>query len=115
MKIEFESSIRSWFFVLSIRHQNCLDKSCWLQIPKTMLSSCRKLLYLSAGQTSTSLLMILWRYCKELKTYFGYFGHAWLHSPKMIVSTCRRLRCLLRCLQKLNFIIHLFLMILQFK
>ena len=41
--------------------------------------------------------MLLWRYCKDMQTYFGYFWHAWLHSPKMIVSTCRRLPCLSAC------------------
>ena len=86
-----------------------------LCIPKVILSSCRKSLCLSASKKSTSSPMLLWRYSKDVKTYFGYFGDAWSHSPKMIVSTCRRLRCLLQFLQKINFIIHFFLKILQFK
>ena len=52
---------------------------------------------LSAGKKSTSSPLLLWKYCKDMQTYFGYFGHAWLHSPKMIVSTCRRLRCVSTC------------------
>ena len=56
-----------------------------------------KLSCLSAGKKSTPSFMLLRRYCKDMQTYFGYFGHAWLHSPKMIVLTCRRLRCLSAC------------------
>ena len=41
--------------------------------------------------------MLLCRYCKDLKTYFGYFGHACFHSPKMIVSSWGRLRYLSAC------------------
>ena len=42
--------------------------------PKVILSSCRKLL--STDKQSTSSLMLLWRYCKDMHTSFGYFGHA---------------------------------------
>ena len=38
--------------------------------------------------------MLFWRYCKDMQTYFGYFGHVWLYITKIIVSTFRRLRCL---------------------
>ena len=82
----------------------------WLRTPKVILSSCKTLLSFSAGKKSTSFLMLLWRYCKDMQTYFRYFGHAWLHSPKMIVSTSMFI-----CMQKMNFIIHFFLKILQFK
>ena len=51
----------------------------------------------TAGKEWTSSPMLLWRYCKGMKTYFGCFGHAWLHSPKMIESPCRRLQCLSAC------------------
>ena len=44
-----------------------------------ILPSCRKSLCLSGGKSST------WRYCKDMQTYFGYFGHTWLHSAKMMV------------------------------
>ena len=66
-----------------------------------ILSSCRKLSGLYAGKKSTSSPMLLWRYCKDMQTYFGYFGHAWLHSPNVIVSPCRRLQCVSTC-KKLN-------------
>ena len=41
--------------------------------------------------------MLFWKYCKDMKTYFGYCRHTWLHKTKMIVLTCRRLRCLSVC------------------
>ena len=59
-----------------------------------ILLSCRKLLCLSAGKKSTSSTILLCRYCKDMQTYFGYFGHACSYSPKMIVSSCGRLRYL---------------------
>ena len=31
------------------------------------------------------------RCCKDVQTYFGYFGNAWLHTPQMIVWTCGKL------------------------
>ena len=46
-----------------------------LPTPRLILSSCRKLLDLSAGKKSTSFPMLLWGYCKDMKTYFGYFRH----------------------------------------
>ena len=73
----------------------------------------RKILCLSAAKKSTRSPMLLWRYCKDMQTYSGYFRHAWLHSPKMIVLTCRRPRCLSTWKNKL--IIHFFLKILRFK
>ena len=36
-----------------------------------------------------------WRYCKDMLTYFEYFGHAWLHTLKMIVS-------MFICMPKIN-------------
>ena len=62
-----------------------------------MLLSCRKLLCLSADKKSSSSTIPLRRYCKDMQTYFGYFGHACFHSPKMIVSSCERLRYLSAC------------------
>ena len=70
---------------------------CLAMQTKGILSSCRKLLCLSAGKKSTSPTMLFWRYCKDMQTYFGYFGYAWLPTTKMIVSTCRRLQCLSAC------------------
>ena len=68
-------------------------------------------LCLYAGKKSTSSPVLLWRYCKDMQTYFGYFRHNWSHLPKVIVSTSRRLQCM----QKINFIIYFFLKILHFK
>ena len=53
-----------------------------------ILSTCRKTLCLFAGKKSTSSPMLFWKHCKDMQTYFGYFGQTWLHTPKMIVSTC---------------------------
>ena len=41
--------------------------------------------------------MLFWRYFRDMKIYFGYFGHVWLRTPKMIVSPCRKLQCLSVC------------------
>ena len=65
--------------------------------PRVIPSSCQKLSRLSAGKKSNLLSMLFWRYCKNIQTYFGYFGHAWLHTSRMIVSNCRRLQCLSTC------------------
>ena len=78
-----------------------------------ILSTCRKPLCSFAGKKSTSSPMLYWRYCKDMQTYFGYFGHICMHTPKMI-STCTRLWCLSVC-KKTSFIIHFFLEILHFK
>ena len=58
------------------------------------ISTCRKLLCLSAGKKSTSSppMLAFLENGKDMQTYFGYFRHAWLHTPKVIVSACRRLR-----------------------
>ena len=55
--------------------------------------------------------MLLWRYCKDMQTYFGYFGHAWLHS--MIASPCTKDSKFICCMHKISFIIHFFLTALQ--
>ena len=48
-------------------HTNCL----------TLLSSCRELSHLSAGNRSTSAPMFFRRYCKDMQnSYFGHFGQA---------------------------------------
>ena len=60
--------------------QACYFRSFWLAwlcTPKVILSTCSKLLYLSAGKKSTSSTTFLWRYCsgdiaKAWKTYFRY-------------------------------------------
>ena len=67
--------------------------------------------YLEA-KNKTPSFMLLWRYCKDMQTYFEYFGQAWLYSPKMIVLTCD-FDIYLHA--KNNLIIHLFLKILWFK
>ena len=56
--------------------------------------------------------MLLWRYCKDMQSCFGYFGHAWLHLSKLIVSPHIKLRCLCVC-KIIKFIIHFFLTILH--
>ena len=65
--------------------------------PKLIVSIWRKLWCLFTGKKSTSSLMFFWKYCKEMQTYFGYFGHVWLSLLKMIVSTCRKHQCLSAC------------------
>ena len=69
----------------------------WGCTRKVMLSICREFLCLSAGKKSISQPMLFWRYCKDMQTYFGQFGHVWLYITKMLVSTFRRLRCLSAC------------------
>ena len=41
-----------------------------------ILPSRRKHLCLSAGKNSTLSPILLWKYCKDMQTYFGYSGHA---------------------------------------
>ena len=66
--------------------------NAWLNTLKVMLSTCRKLLCLSAGSKSTSSSTFFWRYCKDMQTsYFGHFGHAWLCTPTVILSTLQQL------------------------
>ena len=57
---------------------NLKKHSTFIRLPpsKVIISSCRKLLCLPTGKKSTSSPMLLWRYCKDRQTYFGYFGHA---------------------------------------
>ena len=64
-----------------------------------LLFSCRQ-------KKSASSIMLFWRYCKDMQTYFRYFRHSWSHTAKMIVLTCRILQCLSSCV---------FLEILHFK
>ena len=56
-----------------------------------------KLLCLSAGKKLSSSPTLLWRYCKDMQTYFEYFEHYWLETPKMKARTCRRLSCSSAC------------------
>ena len=65
------------------------------------------------------------RYCKDIAAcYFEYFENAWSCPSTMIVPLCRKLWCpkcwnqLVRnfdfiCMQKINYILHIFLEILQ--
>ena len=49
----------------------------WLHTIKVILSTCRKLVCLSAGKKSTSSPTFFWRYCKDMQIYnFGCFEHA---------------------------------------
>ena len=49
----------------------------WIHTPKVILSTCRKLLCLSARKKSTSSPTFFWGYCKDIQTsHFGYFRHA---------------------------------------
>ena len=41
--------------------------------------------------------LIFRRYCTDMHSYSGHFGHAWLCKPKLIVSTCRKLWHLSAC------------------
>ena len=73
-------------------------RHAWLHTLKLILSACRKISCLSAGQKLTSSSKLFWRYCKDMQTsYFGHFGHTWLDTPKMIVPPCRRVQCLSAC------------------
>ena len=74
----------------------------WLKTPKVILSTCRKLMFIS-GKKSTSPPMLFWRSWKDVQIYFGYFGYVCLQTPKMIISTCRGLWYLSSC-QKIHFI-----------
>ena len=69
----------------------------WLRTPKLILSTCRKLLCLSAGKKKSSPTF----FCKHYKdiqiSYFGWFGHAWLCKPTIVLSPCRKLQCLSAC------------------
>ena len=64
----------------------------WLCTTKVIVSTCRKLLCLSACKKSTSYPTFFSGYCKDMQTsYFGFFGHVWLHTSKMTVITCKKL------------------------
>ena len=65
--------------------------------PKWYYQSVEKFCVYLQAKISSSWLMPFWRYCKDMQTYFGYFGHAWLYTTKLIVSTCGRLQCLSAC------------------
>ena len=52
------------------------------------------------------------KYYKDIPNLlFWVFKHAWLHTPRKILSTCKKR--LFICRQKINFIPHVFLEILQ--
>ena len=69
----------------------------WLNTPKMIVSSCRKLLHLPAGKRTISFSMFFWRYCQDMQySYFCYFGHVWIHITKMLISTCRKFWCFSR-------------------
>ena len=65
--------------------------------PKVILSICRNSLCFSAGKKPISKPMLFLRCCKDMQTYFEYFGHVWLSITKMIVSTYRILWYLSVC------------------
>ena len=67
----------------------------WLTTPKLIPSTCRKLLCLSAGKELTSSSMFFWRYCKDVQTYFEYFGHIWLESFDVYLHAENTLHCTL--------------------
>ena len=54
--------------------------------------------------------MLLWRYCKDMQTYFGYFGYTWLQSTKMIVSPCRMLHFLSACKKSCTFFLRYYIL-----
>ena len=70
-------------FTFSLRYcKDIVNLLLWVCTLKVILSTCRKLLCLSAGKKSTSSPMLFWIYCKDMQTtYFGYFQHAcFLHT-----------------------------------
>ena len=56
-----------------------------------ILLTCRKL-SLFNDQNINFIPHVFWKYCEDMRSYFGYFGLACLRTPKMIVPTCRTLR-----------------------
>ena len=93
---------------------NLLFWELWecLTIPvKIITSICSKLSCLSARKKSTSSLTSLLRYCKQIPNLLLWVIWAYLvtHIPNLIVSIRRNLICR----KKINFILHIFLEILQ--
>ena len=64
------------------------------------------------GKKLNTFLRSLLRYCKDIANLFGYFGHTWPNPSKKIVSICRKLLMFIN-MQKIRFITHFFLKILQ--
>ena len=87
--LRYCKDIVNWLFLVLWACLATHTQSDTVILQKTFVFICR--------QKSTSSPMLLWRYCIDMQTYFGYFGHAQLHSPKMVVSPRRRLRCLSAC------------------
>ena len=65
----------------------------WLRIPKVILSTCRKLLFIGRQKIN----FILYVFLETQISYFGYFGQAWIRTLKMMALTCRKLCCLSVC------------------
>ena len=114
MKTEFENSVRRFSFLC------CLPviKIAWVNpcVPiKIKVSICNKLSCSSASKKSNSSLTSFLRYYKKIANLlFWIIWHAWPRTPKMIVAIWRNPRRLsIDNRQKINFILHIFLEILQ--
>ena len=69
----------------------------WLLAPKVTLTTCRKILCLSAGKKSTSPPMFFWRYCKVVQLLnLGTLSMPGYSHPND-TSICIKLRCLSAC------------------
>ena len=48
----------------------------WIHTLKVILSSCRNFRVYLQAKNQLHLPCFFWRYCKDMWTFFGYFGHA---------------------------------------
>ena len=69
---------------------------------------------LFAGKKSTSSPILLWGYCKDMQTLFWVLWACLVTLTQIDGITLQKTSMFL-CMQKINFIIHFFLMILHFK
>ena len=71
-------------------------------------------LCLSAGKKNQLHSPVFWSYCKDMQTYFGYFGQVWLCTPNRIVPKKQKTLMFI-CMSKTNFIVHFIFEILLIK
>ena len=99
---QFLASFHAYLHVKNQLHHSLLTQ----HIPKKQQNA----FVFICWQKINFIPMLLWRYCKDMQTYFGYFGHAWLQSTKMIVSPCRMLHFLSACKKSCAFFLRYYIL-----
>ena len=62
------------------------------------------------AKKSTSFSLFFWTYCKDMQTYFGYFGYACLPTPKMIVSIFKHFNVYLHAASSFTFFLRCYIL-----